>query len=406
MNCTVSLIRLAKVSGKGWRKGAAIIGKTGRLKHEYMIVAGTEVHAPEGRYQLRTYNGIRPVYTNVSNDPAEAMVRYRAEQSKYRVRKEAKLAGLDIVVPEAAAARPTLQQMVTTFVLKHRNSPHRSDDSVQVYDRVTGTFLEHTEAKYINQITEDDILRWHAWMRRERKYSDRTCSGYYMSLRSFLAYCGLDLKKLIPAGTHKLLRQYTKRVVNTYTPEQVDALIKASTDDDRALLWDFAYKTGLRDSELQMVTRFDLHELDGENPTLHVKERDEYGRIKDAEERTVELHPSLVPRLRQWLKDNPKKVLLFGTCRDKPDTKMLPALKITARRAGLNCGRCKGCLGRNGCGEYTLHRFRRTYVTRMLRATQGDLRSVMTRSGHSDIASVMRYLEPAASIRTAVAAAF
>jgi integrase len=113
-----------------------------------------------------------------------------------------------------------------------------------------------------------------------------------------------------------------------------------------------------------------------------------------------------VEPLKAWLKANPKKVLVFGTINDKPDTKMLLALKLTARRAGLNCGHCKGCLKHDECGEYTLHRFRRTYTTRMLRATGGDLRSVMARTGHSDLTSVMRYLEPSAEIRAAVASAF
>jgi integrase len=121
----------------------------------------------------------------------------------------------------------------------------------------------------------------------------------------------------------------------------------------------------------------------------------------------IELHPSLVVPLKAWLKANPERILLFGTEADKPDRHMLRALKRDACRAGLNCGRCKGCKVRNNeCAEYTLHRFRRTYTTRMLRATGGDLRSVMQRTGHSDITSVMRYLEPACTIRDAVAVAF
>lgn len=156
-----------------------------------------------------------------------------------------------------------------------------------------------------------------------------------------------------------------------------------------------------------MITRHDLYGLDADRPTLHVKERDKYGQIKDAEERVIELHPSLVAPLMAWLEANPERVLLFGTNTDKPDGHMLRALKRDARRAGLNCGRCKGCRGKNDeCSDYTLHRFRRTYTTRMLRATGGDLRSVMQRTGHSDITSVMRYLERASTIRDAVAAAF
>jgi integrase len=332
---------------------------------------------------------------------------YRAEDAKYKARLAAVRAGIEVVLPAEIEAKKTLKEQARLFILMHRALPHRSDDSVQVYERVTGTFLDVCSSKYPEQITAEDIVRWHGHLRKEKGLSDRTASHYYMSLRTFLRYCKLTPQELIPRGTHKLLRTYTKKLPNIYTPEQVGLLLKHATDGDRAMLWDLAYKTGLRDSELRMVTRHDLHGLDGDSPTLHVKERDQYGRIKDAEERVIELHPSLIPRLRSWLQTNPEKQLLFGTANDKPDTKMLKALKVTARRAGLNCGRCKGCASkRNECAEYTLHRFRRTYVTRMLQATQGDLRSVMERSGHADIASVMRYLAPSASIRAAVAAAF
>ena len=104
---------------------------------------------------------------------------------------------------------------------------------------------------------------------------------------------------------------------------------------------------------------------------------------------------------------NPNKLLLFGTDGDKQDRKMLRALKRDARRAGLNCGHCKGCLSRNNeCHEFTLHRFRRTYVTRMLVATGGDLSTVMKQSGHSDLKSVMRYLAPKSQLTSALLQAF
>ena len=150
-------------------------------------------------------------------------------------------------------------------------------------------------------------------MRNEEKYSDRTAANRYLALRGFLRYCGVEPGRIIPKGTHKLLKTYTKKVVNAYTPEVVQKLIDAATDEDKALLWEFAYKTGLRDSELQMVTRYDLHGLDTDEPILHVKERDEYGNIKDAEERKIELHPALVLKLRKWLEKNPRKVLLCNS---------------------------------------------------------------------------------------------
>jgi len=400
VNQTVTLVRYAAIEGKGWRRGAAVLTKNGRLKPDVMLLGGLEVHCSNGRYQMRKYQGRNPVYTELGTDPTDALNRFRAEETKVKARVVAVAAGLEVLSPDQS--RKTLRQHAAAFLDMHRNLPHRSDDSVRVYTMVTSSFIRLCKPAFPEDVTKDDVIRWHGWMRKDRTASDR-----YMALRGFLRYCGLEPGRLIPKGSHKLLKTYTKKVVNAYTPEVVQKLIDAATSEHRGLLWEFAYKTGLRDSELKMVTRYDLHGLDTDDPILHVKERDEYGNIKDAEERKIELHPALVPKLRKWLSENPGKVLLFGTANDKPDTKMLLALKVTARRAGLNCGRCSGCKGkRNECGEFTLHRFRRTYTTRMLRATGGDLRSVMARTGHADLASVMRYLEPEARIREAVAAAF
>lgn len=407
MNVKVALIRYASVPGKGWRRGKAVVGKTGRLKPDTMMLGGQEVHCPNGRYQIRSHVGDRAVYAEVGNDPAEVMDRYRSAASKSQLRKDAKLAGIALVEPEERE-KETVKSKAKAFIQRHRNLNHRAADALDAYIRVLTTFQEVCpQAKYPEDITEDHIIAWHGWMRREKKYSDRTAANYYGHLRAFLRYCKLDLDALVSTGTNKMLRSFTKRVPNYYEPQTIAAIIAAAVDENRSLLWNFFWKTGLRKSEMQMVTRFDFEGLDGENPTLLSKERDEYGQIKDQEERRIELHPSLVAPVKVWLAAHPAKVLLFGTLRDKVDTKMLKALKRDAHRAGLNCGHCKGCRGKlNECGEFTLHRFRRTYCNTLLRATGNDFRSVMTRSGHADIQTLMRYIAPVPLQRDAIAAAF
>jgi site-specific recombinase XerD len=78
---------------------------------------------------------------------------------------------------------------------------------------------------------------------------------------------------------------------------------------------------------------------------------------------------------------------------DNPPRHWLPLLKKTAYRANLNCGHCKPCKEKNECEHWFLHRFRATYITKMLRAGL-DLATVMKLSGHSDLKSVQRYIEP------------
>jgi integrase len=89
--------------------------------------------------------------------------------------------------------------------------------------------------------------------------------------------------------------------------------------------------------------------------------------------------------------------LIFGKRggkEDVPDGHLLRRLKGLAKDAGLNCGACSTCIEGEECERWFLHKFRATYITTLLRAGM-DLRTVMKLSGHSDLASVMRYLRPA-----------
>jgi site-specific recombinase XerD len=52
------------------------------------------------------------------------------------------------------------------------------------------------------------------------------------------------------------------------------------------------------------------------------------------------------------------------------------------------------CAKQRLCERWYLHKFRATYITTLLRNGL-DLRTVMKLSGHSDMASVERYIRPA-----------
>ena len=330
MNSTLTLLRYAAVEGKGWRRGAVVLTKNGKIKPDVMTIGGLEVRCPNGRYLMRRYQGKLPVYTELGEDPTDALNRFRAEESKLNAKAAAKAAGLEVVSDDKI--RKTLKQYAADFLSMHRNLPHRSDDSERVYTQITGSFLTVCKASYPEQVTKEDVIRWHGWMRETQGYSDRTCSNYYKSLRGFLRYCKLTPGEIIPTGTHRLLQACTKKMPNSYEPEVVQKLIDASAD--HKLLWEFAYKTGLREGELMMLTRYDLR-LSGSKPLVHLKERDGLGNIKDLEERGVELHPTLVPKLKAWLEANPKKVLLFGT-----DARSCPVRqRIGNHREGTHCRR-------------------------------------------------------------------
>lgn len=156
-----------------------------------------------------------------------------------------------------------------------------------------------------------------------------------------------------------------------------------------------ALKCGLRDQELMHVEFSDIH---WEDKTLRVKGKPKWGfRVRDHEQRDIPVPADVLAELEKRKKEDKPMSLVLGTKRGSPNSKLLRTLKALARKAKLNCGLCDGCKSkRRECQEFTLHKFRRTYITTLLR-NGVDLRTVQAYAGHKDIASTMRYLRPASA---------
>ncbi|HEX4007236.1 MAG TPA: site-specific integrase [Acidobacteriaceae bacterium] len=154
-------------------------------------------------------------------------------------------------------------------------------------------------------------------------------------------------------------------------------------------------KCGLRDREV-MHTEFS--DVDQREKTLRVQGKPQWGfKVKTHEQRDIPIPDDLLQELKIWKTERKGQSLILATSGGKPNGKLLPMLKATARRAKLNCGHCPGCRAKHReCREYTLHRFRRTYITTLLR-NGVDLRTVQAYAGHKDMASTMRYLRPASA---------
>jgi integrase len=152
---------------------------------------------------------------------------------------------------------------------------------------------------------------------------------------------------------------------------------------------------GLRDQEIQHLEWSDIRWSDS---TLRVTSKPHWKfKIKDSEERDVPIPSVLLRHLKERKKSNPEGRLVLPTGGGKPNGKLLRTLKRLAKAGGLNCGVCGGCTSVNEeCQQWTLHKLRRTYGTTLLR-NGVDLSTVQKFMGHSDLASTMRYLQPATS---------
>jgi integrase len=176
-----------------------------------------------------------------------------------------------------------------------------------------------------------------------------------------------------------------------YTSRQTRALLAVADPSMRILIL-IALKCGVREQELMHV---EFKDINWQNKTLRVRANPRWSfMVKTWEQREVPVPNDVMSELKQWQEKNPGQTLILGTKSHKPNTHLLRSLKRLAKNAGLNCGQCDSCIASSECEEFTLHRFRRTYITTMLRGLNGDLRTVQLYAGHKDLASTMRYLSP------------
>lgn len=378
-NRKATLIRLCKTEN-GWRRYPAVVGKNGRVKPGFVQVGKTEKEYPEGRYQLRVYEGSKMKYVDAGNHAGSAQQAHNRQTLILSAKHSAKEAGIKI---EAIPERNSLVHFLDKFI--EATHDRGSEVAAITYESHCREFLYILGKIYPDEILPADILR-HQQMLRKRSMSDRTVRNRYNSVMSFLKFAGLDVKQLSP---HK--PKYEKTIPESYNQEELAVFFASLKTEQHHLIFDLLLKTGLREQEMMYLT---WNNLDLRSCVLHVRSKLEVGfKIKDKEERDIPIPADLVARLKSFRAKNPNTIWVACTKNGKPNTKLLYLTKGIARRAGLNCGHCQGCK-RKECERWFLHKFRATCITTLLRSGM-DLRTIMKFSGHSDLASVMRYLSPA-----------
>ena len=203
--------------------------------------------------------------------------------------------------------------------------------------------------------------------------ADRTVYNAHLRLTGFLKFARVDYRSWGLQAP-----KYEKKLPDIYSPDQIESMLAAGKRDYQRVLIQILYKTGLRDGEAQHLFWTDVSFTEKK---LRVRSKPEYHwKIKDWEQRDIPLSADLIRVLKDWREANPKMKLVLGTRNDKPNTKLLLMVKGVAKNAQVTGA--------------TLHRFRRTFCTTLLRGGM-DLSTVQLLMGHRDLASTMRYLTPA-----------
>ena len=385
-NTRVTLVWHCKTE-KGWRRFPVVL-KQGRIKKDTVVIDGQERRYTEGHFELRTYEGNKPRYTNVGTESREALLHQEQERNLLAARASGAKIGVAIKTPPQ---RKTITELKEAFLEMKKLEPHRSEDAGSTYRLTLAEFLQVAGKTYPEQITDLDVLRYCDGV--EKRLCDRTRANRFTALKTFLRYCGVDPKAILTREQLKKLKKFTKKEVEVYSATDLTSLfVAAESKPSYRLLFEFMLKTGFR---MQECMYLEWGDIDFVNNTVSVRSKQHWNfEPKDAEERSVPLVNGLCEKLQTWQKSRPGTRLVFGTRSDLPNNKMLPKLKRIAKNAKLNCGICPTCMEKQECERFYLHKFRASYATRLLQ-NGVDIRTVQKLLGHSDLDSTLRYLQPA-----------
>lgn len=378
----VALVWYCKTA-KGWRRLPVTLGANNRIRHGYVILDGLSTYCPEGRYEIRTYVNRQAVYKPAGTNAADALAARDREANLTAAKGFAEAAGVKVA---EEPGRKFLRKAALAF--EEDAKQRGAMESAEVNRHVSAEFMAVTGRTYVDEVTREDVFKFHRAL-RARGCSDRTVSNKHKRLRSFLIFCKLDHKEILPPTP-----KYDATLPNTYAVEDRTKILKVA-DPYMRIAIELGLMCGLRDQEIQHLEWGDIN---WEDSTLRVTSKPHWKfKIKDSEERDIPVPSSLLQHLKVRRESHPEGRLVLPTANGIPNGKLLRSLKRLAKAEGLNCGLCEGCKSPLGeCQNWTLHKLRRTYGTTLLRSGL-DLSTVQKFMGHSDLASTMRYLQPATS---------
>jgi integrase len=333
----------------------------------------------------------------------------RTLAAQLSVKSLAKSAGIDV---ELETDRKSTKHWASTYMEKQ--SVLLGSSQVRRISFAIELFFESCKKTYIDELIESDLLgvlrhlstlpvyrnlrakpskRRNASQRRTRcpvtdgVISARTIFSYYMCIRKWLLEGGADAKIFPPPP------KYEEPEVTVYSPEQIKSLFALVTGDLRIAL-NLMLKCGLRRKEVAFAYFSDINFAD---KTILVRGKPEWDfKVKNRIQRYIPVPDDLLEELRPWEADHPSQRLIIQTAKGGPELRMIRHLKRFVYLHGLRCGRCHHCrAGNPNCEDWELHKFRRTYITGILRHV--DLRTAQEYAGHSRITSTERYLRPASA---------
>jgi site-specific recombinase XerD len=407
---SVRVLRKVKVD-RQWK--LLPVAKTGpRFDWAYVKLRGERLPAGAGAFYLEYIEHGRKVRRLVGATPKDAQAAMLNQAQVLELRSR----GVEVQdAPEIQTRRDVHGKTIAEVVNKFTTHPPAGlrPRSVTKYTFDLEQFAAWARGRGITHLCQ--LEREHLCA-----YISHLVRVEELAMKSAVNKTVIALKLLRDAGAVIVMKKgdwpkVTQQRPEIYTPEQLEPLFAGMNRTERALYQTFLM-TGFRDQELGYATRSDFNAADG---TLSVTKK-AFTRAsaspaacnafdpKTYRERTVEIPPQLVKILEAHVARMEDKNengtlgsddLLFPTSGGKRDKHMLRKLKRIALRQGLNCGRCESvvqgkpasCRTAPICRRWTLHKFRHTYATTLIR-DGWDVVTVQHMLGHAELESTLIYV--------------
>jgi integrase len=276
--------------------------------------------------------------------------------------------------------REAIADAVERF-LRDREATNSSPNTLAQYRVVLNTFRNCCGKLFVDELADREViadyllyLRKNTARRTKGEQINNTLRDRLKKVSAFYSFNGLTF----PLPRKEWPTEIEKEVT-VYTREELDRMLSSATEDETDLIL-FFLNTGMRDKEVACAY---FSDIDFKAHSVTVRPKPEWGfRIKSQKPRTIKLPETLIDRLTAR-QERVSGSLIFPNRNNRPDDDLIQKVRNAARRAGMSDE------------EVTLHRFRRTFGTRV--AELHGVRNAQELLGHADIETTTRYLAPTAT---------
>ena len=262
-----------------------------------------------------------------------------------------------------------------------------SPETLRIKREVINYYRRFTNAKYIEDVTEENLREFFLHGRTQRNWQPNTFISFYRSLNVFFTWCignrylvknpitGIELPKVEKRLPVKLNRQNATKLLEVVYNYPYD--YKFLRYRNHAIFSMFVF-AGLRKSELLNLK---LTDVDITNLTIFVNQG------KGSKDRIIPMSYTLAESLKRYLDERKR---LCKTC---------PAFFTSLNRdmgytnSGLK--RLVEQMVKTSGLKFTVHKLRHTFATLMLEGGC-DIYSLSRMMGHSDIKTTTIYLSASA----------